>query len=67
MIEHSWKHGNGCITERFFSVVKAKLAKLISVNILKMSVTGCGLWLSCREGEEQWVQSVVPGEPDPCS
>lgn len=48
----------------FFSVVKAKL---ISVNILKMSVTGCGLWLSCREGEEQWVQSVVPGEPDPCS
>lgn len=51
----------------FFSVVKAKLAKLISVNILKMSVTGCGLWLSCREGEEQWVQSVVPGEPDPCS
>lgn len=64
MIEHSWKHVNGCITERFFSVVKAKL---ISVNILKMSVTGWGLWLSCREGEEQWVQSVVPGEPDPRS
>lgn len=62
MIEHSWKHIN--ITERFFSVVKAKL---IFANILKMSVTGCGLWLSCREGEEQWVQSVVPEEADPRS